>query len=87
MAKGCLAALFGIRDSQVSNQSNVGGRRDQHAQVDTMPPIIASGAMDEGDMHSGPGGYEANTAYPDTFYGGGSDGGFGGDGGAGSGGA
>lgn len=25
--------------------------------------------MNEGDFHSGPGGYEANTAYPDTQYG------------------
>lgn len=26
-------------------------------------------SMDEGDFHSGPGGYEPNTAYPDTHYG------------------
>ena len=25
--------------------------------------------MNEGDYHSGPGGYEPNTAYPDTHYG------------------
>lgn len=25
--------------------------------------------MNEGDYHSGPEGYEPNTAYPDTFYG------------------
>jgi hypothetical protein len=25
--------------------------------------------MDEGDMHSGPEGYSANTAYPETQYG------------------
>ena len=48
-----------------------------------MPPVV-TGSMDEGDLHSGPEGYEANTAYPDTFYGGGSDGGFGGDGGGGA---
>jgi len=29
--------------------------------------------MDEGDMHSGPHGYSANTAYPDTQYGSGFD--------------
>jgi len=29
--------------------------------------------MNEGDYHSGPEGYEPNTAYPDTFYGGGED--------------
>lgn len=33
-----------------------------------------SSSMNEGDFHSGPTGYSANTAYPDTFYGsGGSD--------------
>ncbi|CAB4635981.1 unannotated protein [freshwater metagenome] len=26
-------------------------------------------SMNEGDFHSGPGGYSPNTAYPDTFYG------------------
>lgn len=25
--------------------------------------------MNEGDYHSGPEGYEPNTAYPDTYYG------------------
>jgi hypothetical protein len=25
--------------------------------------------MNEGDFHSGPGGYSPNTGYPDTFYG------------------
>jgi hypothetical protein len=35
--------------------------------------------MNEGDFHSGPGGYSPNTAYPDTFYGsGGSKDDFGG---------
>ena len=29
--------------------------------------------MNEGDFHSGPGGYSPNTAYPDTFYGSGMD--------------
>ena len=29
----------------------------------------ASGVMNEGDFHSGPGGYTPNTAYPETFYG------------------
>lgn len=27
------------------------------------------GSMNEGDFHSSPGGYEANTAYPDSHYG------------------
>lgn len=32
-------------------------------------------SMNEGDFHSGPGGYSPNTPYPDTFYGsGGSNG-------------
>lgn len=26
-------------------------------------------SMNQGDFHSGPGGYSPNTAYPDTFYG------------------
>lgn len=26
-------------------------------------------SMNEGDFHSGPGGYEPNTAYPDSHYG------------------
>ena len=30
-------------------------------------------SMNEGDFHSGPGGYSPNTAYPDTFYGSGMD--------------
>lgn len=85
MAKGCLAALFRIRDSQDSTQQARESRRDQYLQADVMPPVITD-SMDEGDLHSGPGGYEANTAYPDTFYGGGADGGYGGDGGGGSGG-
>lgn len=83
MAKGCLAALFGIRDAQGSTQQARESRRDQYLQSDVMPPVV-TGSMDEGDLHSGPEGYEANTAYPDTFYGGGSDGGFGGDGGGGA---
>jgi hypothetical protein len=29
--------------------------------------------MDEGDYHSGPGGYSPNTAYPNTWYGSGMD--------------
>jgi len=29
--------------------------------------------MNEGDFHSGPGGYSPNTAYPNTFYGSGMD--------------
>jgi predicted amidophosphoribosyltransferase len=29
--------------------------------------------MDQGDFHSGPHGYSANTAYPDTQYGSGFD--------------
>ena len=33
------------------------------------PPIDSGSGMTEGDMHSGPGGYSPNTAYPDTFYG------------------
>ncbi len=28
-----------------------------------------SDGMNEGDFHSGPDGYEPNTAYPDTHYG------------------
>jgi len=27
------------------------------------------GGMNEGDFHSGPGGYEPNTAYPESHYG------------------
>lgn len=29
----------------------------------------SSDPKDQGDYHSGPGGYEPNTAYPDTHYG------------------
>jgi len=29
----------------------------------------ASSQMNEGDFHSGPGGYTPNTAYPETHYG------------------
>lgn len=35
-------------------------------------PEQPSGQMNEGDFHSGPGGYSPNTAYPETFYGSGS---------------
>jgi hypothetical protein len=31
--------------------------------------VPADQSMNEGDFHSGPNGYSANTAYPDTFYG------------------
>lgn len=75
MAKGCLAALFGVRDS---NQSERGLRRDEYLQSSAPPMPVITDSMNEGDLHSGPGGYEANTAYPDTFYGGGSDGSYGG---------
>ena len=34
-------------------------------------PLCGRYTMNEGDYHSGPEGYEPNTAYPDTFYGGG----------------
>jgi len=45
--------------------------------VFSSPPGVAtsprtnstSEQMDEGDMHSGPEGYSANTAYPETQYG------------------
>ena len=47
MAKGCLAALFGIG----LNGPASGRASGQQADVD-------GGGMSEGDVHSGPGGYE-----------------------------
>ena len=46
MAMGCLAALFGI-----GVRSSVGNRPAVNDEVD-------SSGMSEGDIHSGPGGYE-----------------------------
>lgn len=42
-------------------------------QIGTAPPELpdadsSRNSMNEGDYHSGPGGYEPNTAYPDTHY-------------------
>ena len=52
MAKGCLAALFGIGLSGPASGSSAGGRTaPQQSDVD-------GGGMSEGDVHSGPGGYE-----------------------------
>ncbi len=47
MAKGCLAALFGIG----LNGSSNGRASSPQADAD-------GGGMTEGDVHSGPGGYE-----------------------------
>jgi hypothetical protein len=33
------------------------------------PTVQEDTTMNEGDFHSGPGGYSPNTSYPDTFYG------------------
>ncbi len=49
MAKGCLAALFGIGLNGPANGS--AGRMPQQSDAD-------GGGMTEGDVHSGPGGYE-----------------------------
>ncbi len=49
MAKGCLAALFGIGLNGPANGS--AGRVPQQSDAD-------GGGMSEGDVHSGPGGYE-----------------------------
>ena len=47
MAKGCLAALFGIGlNGPASGRPSAGGARP------------TNGGMKEGDVHSGPGGYE-----------------------------
>ena len=39
--------------------------------VKSQRPAISLSPMNEGDYHSGPHGYSANTAYPNTEYGGG----------------
>ena len=52
MAKGCLAALFGIGLNAPSSGSS-GGRANGPQQSD-----VDGGGMSEGDVHSGPGGYE-----------------------------
>jgi hypothetical protein len=42
------------------------------------PPVDNTGdggsGMNEGDLRSGPEGYSPNTSYPESFYGGASDG-------------
>jgi hypothetical protein len=52
MAKGCLAALFGIGLNGPANGSSAGSRASS-PQSD-----VDGGGMSEGDVHSGPGGYE-----------------------------
>jgi hypothetical protein len=86
MANGCLAALFGFGSKPNSSNADGDERRKEYLAGESASTALPVVDLTEGDLHSGPGGYEANTAYPDTFYGGGSDGGYGGDGGAGSGG-
>lgn len=39
------------------------------SQSNSKDGLTGSSGMNEGDFHSGPGGYSPNTAYPDTFYG------------------
>ena len=52
MAKRCLAALFGIGLNGPASGSSAGGRASSpQADAD-------GGGMTEGDVHSGPGGYE-----------------------------
>ena len=52
MANGCLAALFGIGLNGSASGSSAGGRASS-PQSD-----VDGGGMSEGDVHSGPGGYE-----------------------------
>ena len=84
MAKGCLAALFGFGSKPNLSTTERDERRRDFVGNDSTPVAIATDDMHEGDLHSGPGGYSSNTAYPDTFYG--SGGHAGGDSGGGSGG-
>ena len=51
MAKGCLAALFGIGLNGPASGSSASRTSSPQADVD-------GGGMSEGDVHSGPGGYE-----------------------------
>ena len=53
MAKGCLAALFGIGLKPSAGDTRSGSSVGGNAQ-----PRPTSGGMSEGDIHSGPGGYE-----------------------------
>ena len=69
MAKGCLAALFGFGSKPNLSTTEREERRQDLAGNGSTPVAIATDDMHEGDLHSGPGGYSPNTAYPDTFYG------------------
>jgi hypothetical protein len=55
MAKGCLAALFGIG---LNGSANGGPNAGSNAQPGSTNGGPTSGGMSEGDVHSGPGGYE-----------------------------
>ena len=52
MAKGCLAALFGTGLNGPASGSSAGGR------ASSPKSDVDGGGMSEGDVHSGPGGYE-----------------------------
>lgn len=62
MAKGCLAALFGVGLNEPSTKRPLNSK--------TKPELLDYD-MDEGDVHSGPGGYEGPSysgGYAADYY-------------------
>ena len=62
---GFINWLLGITDEQAREIARQ--RAERERQILARPSVISE--MDQGDYHSGPEGYSANTAYPETQYG------------------
>jgi hypothetical protein len=62
--------LFGGNSASTASHLPLGGTS---AGAQLAAPREDKNAMNQGDYHSGPEGYSANTAYPETQYGSGFD--------------
>ena len=62
--------LFGGKSASTASHLPLGG---DSASAQQARPRQDKTAMNQGDYHSGPEGYSANTAYPETQYGSGFD--------------
>ena len=62
LTMGALYILLWIIRASTSNMSTT-------VEAGSSESDSGSQVMNQGDFHSGPGGYSPNTAYPDTFYG------------------
>jgi len=62
---GFLNWILGISDDEARRLAALKAKRQQEFRQKPSPVS----EMDQGDYHSGPEGYSANTAYPETQYG------------------